>query len=118
MFARISAKFLILAAGGACVFFGVGLLGLALASALTALLGAAGAYALTGGVLLLPVLLWGLVKTMSRPSRPPPPPPPSGIMTALIAAVAKETPWIAIIGTGLAGAAEMFLNRNRSKPKD
>jgi hypothetical protein len=117
MFARISAKFLFLVAGAACVFFGVGLLGLALVSALTASLGAAGAYALTGGVLLLPVLLWGSIKSMSRLARPAPP-PPSGILTALIAAVAKEMPWVAIIGTGLAGAAEMFLNRNRSKPKD
>jgi hypothetical protein len=116
MFARISAKFLLLAAGAACVFFGVGLLGLALASALTARLGAAGAYALAGTVLLLPVALWGLVKTMSRPARPAPA-PPSGILAALIAAVAKETPWIAVIGAGLGSAAEMFLNRNRSKTK-
>jgi hypothetical protein len=117
MFARISAKFLFLAAGAACVFFGVGLLGLALASALTATLGVAGAYALAGAILLVPVVLWGLVKTMSRPPRPAPPPPPSGILAALIAAVAKETPWVAVIGAGLAGAAEMFLNRNRSNPK-
>jgi hypothetical protein len=117
MFGRIGAKFLLLAAGGACVFFGVGLLGLALASALTVSLGVAGAYALSGGILLLPVLLWGLVKSMSRPSRPPPP-PPSGILAALVAAIAKETPWIAILGAGLASAVEMFLNRNKSKPKN
>jgi uncharacterized membrane protein len=116
MFARISAKLLFLAAGAACVFFGVGLLGLALASALTATLGVAGAYALTGTILLVPVVLWGLVKTMSRPA-PPAPPPPSGILAALITAVAKETPWVAVIGAGLGSAAEMFLNRNRSKPK-
>ena len=38
----------------------------------------------------------------------------SYIATALLAAVAKETPWIAIIGAGLAGAANMFLNRNKA----
>ena len=32
----------------------------------------------------------------------------------LLAAVAKETPWIAIIGAGVAAAANMFLNRNKS----
>ena len=36
-------------------------------------------------------------------------------MRALFAAIAKETPWIAIIGAGLAGAAEMFLNRNKPR---
>jgi hypothetical protein len=117
MFARISAKLLLLAAGAACVFFGVGLLGLAMASALTVALGVAGAYALTGGVLLLPVLFWGMVKTFSRPPAPPPPPPASGILAALVGALAKETPWIALLGTGVASAAEMFLNRTRSKAK-
>ena len=117
MFARIGAKFLLLAAGGACVFFGVGLLGLALASALTVSLGASGAYALTGGALLLPVLLWILVKNLSRPTRPAAP-PPSGILAALIAAAAKEAPWAAVIGTALAGAVEIFLNRNKSRPKN
>ena len=28
--------------------------------------------------------------------------------------MAKETPWIAIIGAGLVGAANMFLNRNKA----
>jgi hypothetical protein len=32
----------------------------------------------------------------------------------LLAAVAKETPWLAIVGAGLAGAANMFLNRHKS----
>jgi len=31
-----------------------------------------------------------------------------------LAAVAKETPWIAIVGAGLASAANLFLNRNKS----
>ena len=41
--------------------------------------------------------------------------PSSSLMAALMAAVAKETPWIAVIGAGLAGAADMFLNRNKPK---
>jgi hypothetical protein len=35
-------------------------------------------------------------------------------MRVLLAAVAKETPWIAIIGAGVASLAGMFLNRNKS----
>jgi hypothetical protein len=35
-------------------------------------------------------------------------------MTAIIAALAKETPWIAVVGAGLAGVANLFLNRNKS----
>ena len=40
MFARLSAKFLVLVAAAALVFFGVGLLGLALAETLVAHFGA------------------------------------------------------------------------------
>jgi hypothetical protein len=36
-------------------------------------------------------------------------------MTAIIAALAKETPWIAVVGAGLAGMAELFLNRNKPR---
>ncbi len=36
------------------------------------------------------------------------------IMTAIFAALAKETPWVAIVGAGLVGAANLFLNRNKS----
>jgi len=32
----------------------------------------------------------------------------------LLAALAKETPWLAIVGAGLASAAKLFLNRNKS----
>ena len=48
MFARIGAKVLLLVAAAALIFFGVGLLGVALASALAALVGIAGAYAAEG----------------------------------------------------------------------
>ena len=51
---------------------------------------------------------------MSRPRKPPPQPANNELTKVLFAAVAKETPWVAIVGAGLAGAANMFLNRNKS----
>ncbi len=113
MFARLTAKAIWAAVGIAMAFFGIGLLGMALATALVAVLGPAGAYAAAGGVLLLPPLLWAIVIGLSRP-RKQPPPATNELTRVLLAAVAKETPWIAIIGAGLAGAANMFLNRNKS----
>lgn len=112
MFARLTAKAIWAAVAIAMAFFGVGLLGMALASALVATLGPVGAYAVAGGVLLLPPLLWTIVIRLSRP-RKPPPPVNNELTRVLLAAVAKETPWIAIIGAGLAGALNMFLNRNK-----
>ena len=53
MFARLAAKALFVAAAAALIFFGIGLLGVALASALAASLGVTGAYAVAGAVLLL-----------------------------------------------------------------
>jgi hypothetical protein len=114
MIGRLSAKAVMLAIGLGMAFFGVGLLGLALAASLVALFGIAGALAIAGGVLLLPPLFWAVGRLLFKP-RKPPPPPTSGIVTALLAAVAKETPWIAVIGAGIAGAADMFLNRNKPK---
>ena len=113
MFARLIAKAIFIAIAIAMAFFGIGLLGMALAGALTAALGVVGAYAVAGGVLLTPPLLWALITRLSQP-RKPPPPPQSELTRVLLAAVAKETPWIAIIGAGLAAAANMFLNRNKS----
>ena len=113
MFARLTAKAIWAAVAIAMAFFGVGLLGMALASALVAALGTVGAYAVAGVVLLLPPLLWTIVIRLSRP-RKQPPPPNNELVRVLLAAVAKETPWIAIIGAGLAGAVNMFLNRNKA----
>jgi hypothetical protein len=117
MFARLSAKAIVLAAAMALVFFGIGLLGLALAAFLSAHFGAAGGDAIAGAVLLVPVLLWGVFKMLSRPAKPVAPQNNGTreVINALFAAVAKETPWIAIVGAGLAGAADMFLNRNKPK---
>jgi hypothetical protein len=115
MFARLTAKAIFAVAAIAMAFFGTGLLGMALASALVATLGVAGSYAVAGGVLLLPPLFWALVICLSRPRKPPPAPINNDLMRMLLAAVAKETPWIAIIGAGLASVAGMFLNRNKSQ---
>ncbi len=112
MFARLTAKAIFAAAAIAMAFFGIGLLGMALAAALVATLGTAGSYAVAGAVLLLPPLLWALVTYLSRP-RKPPAPANSELTRVLLAAVAKETPWIAIIGAGLVSVAGMFLNRNK-----
>ena len=114
MLARLGAKFVLLAVGLGMAFFGVGLLGVALANSLTNQFGTAGAYAIAGGVLLLPPFFWALIRLAFRPAKPKPT-PASGIMAALVAAVAKETPWIAVIGAGLGGLAEMFLNRNKPR---
>ena len=114
MFARLTAKAIWAVAAIAMTFFGVGLLGMALASALSAALGIAGSYAVAGGILLLPPLIWAIVIQASRSRKPPPPPINNELTRVLLAAVAKETPWVAIIGAGLAGAVNMFLNRNKS----
>jgi hypothetical protein len=112
MFARLTAKAVLAAAAIAMAFFGIGLLGMALASALVAALGTVGGYAVAGVAFLLPPLIWAVVIHLSRP-RKPPPPVNNELTRVLLAAVAKETPWIAIVGAGLAAAANMFLNRNK-----
>ena len=113
MFARLTAKAILAAAAIAMAFFGIGLLGMAVAAALVMWLGTVGGYAVAGIVFLVPPLVWAIVTHLSKPKKPPQP-PASDLTRVLLAAVAKETPWIAIIGAGIAGAANMFLNRNRA----
>ena len=113
MFARLTAKAILAAAAIAMAFFGIGLLGMALAAALVAALGTVGGYAVAGVVFLVPPLVWAIVIHLSR-SRKEPAPVNNELTRVLLAAVAKETPWIAIIGAGLASVASMFLNRNKS----
>ena len=113
MFARLTAKAVLAAAAIAMAFFGIGFLGMALASLLVKAVGPVGGYALSGVVLLVPPLVWAVVTHLSRPKKQPTP-ANNELTRVLLAAVAKETPWIAIIGAGLAGAANMFLNRNKS----
>jgi hypothetical protein len=111
MFARLITKALLAAIAAGAAFFGIGLLGFALAHQLVAIVGVAGAYAIAGAALLVLALILAVVFTMSRPRKPP---PQNELTRVLLAAVAKEVPWIAIVGAGLAGAANMFLNRNKS----
>ncbi len=112
MFARLTAKAILAAAAIAMAFFGIGLLGLALASALVQALGVTGGYALAGAILLIPPLIWVVAANISRPRSPPPPPPSNELLRTLFAAVAREKPWMAIVGAGIASAVNMFLNRN------
>ena len=113
MFARLTAKAVLAAIAIAMAFFGIGLLGMALASWLVRAIGPVGGYALSGAVLLVPPLLWAVVTHLSRP-RKQPAPGNNELTRVLLAAVAKETPWIAIVGAGLVSAANLFLNRNKS----
>lgn len=114
MFARLGAKALLLMVGVALIFFGVGLIEFGIAAALKPFLGPVWGDVVAGAIFLLPPLIWALAVISTRPARPP----SSGlrpIMTALFAALAKETPWVAVLGAGLASAAELFLNRNKSR---
>ena len=116
MFARLSAKAIVLAAGIALVFFGVGLIGLGIATSLEPFVGAAWADAIAGALFLLPPLIWAIAVISARPR--PVPQADAGarqIMAAIIAALAKETPWIAVVGAGLAGVANLFLARNKNR---
>ena len=36
-------------------------------------------------------------------------------MNSLFTAMARETPWAAVVGAGLVGAFNLFLNRNKNK---
>jgi len=114
MFARLTAKAILIATAIAMAFFGVGLLGMAIAGALATKLGVVGGYAVAGAVLLAPPILWAIITRLSQPPKAPPI-GNSELTRVLLAAVAKETPWIAIIGAGLAGVANLFLNRNKSR---
>lgn len=113
MFARLTAKAVLAAAAIGMAFFGICLLGAALAAALAQALGIVGGYALAGTIFLLPPLAWAAFTQLSRPRRAPPQSGAGDLTRVLLAALAKETPWVAIVGAGLAGAANMFLNRNK-----
>ena len=112
MFARLSAKAMLLAALAAMVFFGIGLVGLAIATWLSTQFGPAGGYLIAGGVLILVPILWVLLLAVSRPRKKP---PEKDFTTTLFTAMARETPWVAVLGAGLVGVANLFLSRNRNK---
>ncbi len=117
MVARIAAAAVLGLIGLLLIAFGVGYLAFALATALSPSLGIAGGAAVTGGIFVGPVFLWAIILLLLRRTPPPKPvaAPVGGLWLTLFAAIAKETPWIAIIGAGLMGAAEMFLARGRRK---
>lgn len=115
MFARLSAKLVFVAAAIALVFFGIGLFGLAIAAALTPYVGAASGYAVAGAIFLLPPLLWALIASTSRPKKPPQEGGGRELMNSIFTALARETPWAAVVGAGLLGVTNLFLNRNKNK---
>jgi hypothetical protein len=112
MFARIGAKLLLAMVGVALIFFGVGFIVLGIATALAPYVGAAWGDVIAGAIFLVPPLIWALAVASTRPPKPA---MSSGLVTALFAALAKETPWIAVVGAALAGATDMFLKRNKSQ---
>lgn len=100
------------------IAFGVSYITYALAVALAPSLGVAGGAAVTGAVFVGPPLVWALIFLILRrapPPKPAPAPAPNGLWLSLFAAIAKETPWMAIIGTGAIAAVEMFLASRRKK---
>ena len=114
MFARLGARAVLLALGVALIFFGVGLIGFGIAAALRPHVGPVWGDVIAGAIFLLPTLIWAIavISTAPKPSRRA---GTSPILTAVIAALAKETPWIALVGGVLASAAELILNRNKSR---
>ena len=101
----------------ALIFFGVGLIGLGIAAGLEPFVGAPWADAIAGAV--FPAAAFDLGgRHRQHPSGPAraarhrrrPPDHDSDLRGA-----AKETPWMAMVGAGLAGAADLFLNRNKPK---
>ena len=116
MGARIAAGAVLGLIGLLLIIFGVGYLAFALSTALSSSLGVAGGAAVTGGIFVGPVFLWAIILLLMR--RAPPPKPaiaPGGLWLTLFAAIAKETPWIAIAGAGVVGALELFLTRGKRK---
>ena len=101
--------------GLALLFFGVGFLAYALATALAPSSGVAGGAAVTGAIFVVPPFFWAVIILSLRRPKPKPIVAPDSLWMALFAAIAKETPWVAIVGAGLVAAAEIFLSRNRSK---
>jgi hypothetical protein len=116
MGARFAAKAVLGLIGAALVFFGVGLLGYAIAVALAAHLGLAGGAAVAGAIFVAPPFIWAVLVSAFRPARKRPEPVAGSteLLTAVIAGLAKEVPWIAIIGAGIVGATEMFFKRKKA----
>src|ERR1700742_1001757 len=101
MFARLSARAMLVAGLAAMVFFGIGLIGLAIATWLAARFGAAGGYLIAGAILLAIPILWMLIWLASRPRRKVEEKP--DIASSIFTVLARETPWAAVLGAGLVG---------------
>jgi cytochrome c biogenesis protein CcdA len=110
MFARLGAKALLAMVGVALIFFGVGFIVLGIATALRPYVGAAWADVIAGAIFLVPPLIWAIAVASTRPPKPA----PAQVAATLIATLARETPWLALLSAGLAGAADMFRKRNKS----
>jgi drug/metabolite transporter superfamily protein YnfA len=115
MFARLGAKIFLAMVGLALVFCGVGFVMLGIATVLRPYVGAAWGDVIAGGIFVGPPLIWALALASTRPPKRDMSAGARQIVAALIAAAVKETPWLAIVSAGLAGAADMFLKRNKSK---
>ena len=113
MFARLGAKLVLLAAAIALVFFGIGLILVGIATALTPLVGPAWGDVIAGAIFVLPPLIWALAAMATRP-KPQINPGARQLAAAILTALAKETPWVAVVGAGLTGLANMFLSRNKA----
>lgn len=115
---KVAAAMVLALLGVMLVFFGVGFLAYAIATALTPSLGVAGGAAVTGAIFVVPPFFWAvIILTLRRAPAPKPAAAPSGLWLTLFAAIAKETPWIAIVGAGLVAAAEIFLAARRPRKK-
>jgi hypothetical protein len=113
---RIGAAAVLAIIGMTLIVFGVGFLGYAIAAALTPSLGVAGGAAVAGGIFVGPPFIWAIVALLVRRTAAPKPAlPPNSLWLTLFAAVAKETPWVAIVGAGLVAAAEIFLVSGKRK---
>jgi hypothetical protein len=112
MFARLGAKAVFLVMALALVFAGVLMLPFAIAAALAPHVGQAWAYAITGGILLLPPVLWAIIVSLSRPA---PPPPPPGLLGTVLGMLGQRNAVTTILTGAVSGAFEAYLNRNRRR---
>jgi hypothetical protein len=113
---KIGAGVVLAIIGMTLMVFGVAFLGYAITAALTPSLGVAGAAAVTGGIFTGPPFLWAIITLLIRRAPPKPEPiPPGSLWLTLFQAIAKETPWVAVVGAGLVAAAEIFLVRGKKK---
>ena len=111
MLARLAAKAFLAMVGVALIFFGVGFIVLGIATALRPYVGGAWADVIAGAIFLGPPLIWAIAIASTRPPKPA----PSQVAAELLTTLARETPWLALLSAGLAGAANMFRKRHKSR---